>query len=98
MYGLSHEQVGQIRKILSENDSVEGGFVFGSRAMGNYKPSSDVDIAIVGKSIEPQLIFRLRSYLNEEVNIPYFFDLIHFDKINNPDLIEHIQKYGKRLF
>jgi predicted nucleotidyltransferase len=65
--------------------------VFGSRAKGNYKKGSDVDLAIIGNEK------KLSYYLNEETNLPYFFDVINLQKITNKNLIEHIKRVGKIL-
>lgn len=64
---------------------------FGSRAKGNYKKGSDIDIAIIGNE-------RKLSYqLNEEGNLPYFFDIINLEKITNKDLLVHINRVGKKI-
>ena len=72
--------------------------IFGSRAMGNYKNGSDVDIAVVGESIDNSILYKLDDYLNEVYPLPYFFDIIHYDRISNENLIKHIDKEGKVIY
>ncbi|WP_218838265.1 nucleotidyltransferase domain-containing protein [Bacillus sp. FJAT-45350] len=56
--------------------SVEQALVFGSRAMGNYKKGSDVDLAIVGDNISQKVLFELNDLLKEEYPLPYFCHFI----------------------
>jgi len=90
LFGLSDSEIHTITDIL-RSSGVSRGVVFGSRAKGNYKKGSDVDIAIVG---DEQKVSRI---LNEECNLPYFFDVINIEKINNQNLIDHIHRVGKGL-
>ena len=48
MCGLLDRDIKYIRKALEKYDEIEKAVIFGSRAMGNYKKGSDVDIAIDG--------------------------------------------------
>ena len=66
--------------------------------MGNYKNGSDVDIAIFGENISNKVIFKLNDYLNEVYPLPYFFDIIQYDKISNENLINHIDREGKVIY
>ena len=66
--------------------------------MGNYKKGSDIDIAIVGKNIKRSIIYKLDDYLNEIYPLPYFFDIIQYDKISNENLINHIDREGKVIY
>ena len=72
-------------------------YVFGSRALGNYKPGSDIDIAIVGEHITRQDILYLMDVLNEVEPLPYFIDIVHFNSLQNHQLKEHILKKGVLL-
>ncbi|KIO69757.1 hypothetical protein B4166_0358 [Caldibacillus thermoamylovorans] len=66
--------------------------------MGNYKKGSDVDIAIQGEKVTEKTIFELDDLLNEVYPLPYFFDIVHFEKLTNQNLIDHIEKNGKVLY
>ncbi|MEW4901747.1 nucleotidyltransferase domain-containing protein [Clostridium tetani] len=46
--------------------------MFGSRAKGNYKPGSDIDIAIYGENINLDILSKLNSILEEKSPMPYF--------------------------
>ncbi|HBG05088.1 MAG: DNA polymerase III subunit beta [Geobacteraceae bacterium GWC2_58_44] len=72
--------------------------LFGSRAKGNYKTASDVDLAIKGAFVTYDTAVRLADVLNEEKPLPYFFDVIHYEAITDPRLVEHIDRVGVVLY
>lgn len=72
--------------------------VFGSRVLGNAKQGSDIDLAVFGQSLTPQVLIAFQAYLEEETNIPYLFDIIHFESITNEALREHILQHGGLLY
>lgn len=98
MFGLLEKDIEQIKQALQLVGGVDKAVVFGSRAIGNYKKGSDVDLAIIGKDVTSKTLFELNELLNEEYPIPYFFDLIHYDERLNEKLKEHIDQNGKEIF
>jgi uncharacterized protein len=94
MFGLLKRDIKYITKALKQFDNIEKAIIFGSRAMGNYKSGSDVDIAIVGKNINRHILSQISDLLNEEYPLPYFFDVINYNEINNPELKKHIDIFG----
>jgi len=90
MFGLKENELKEIKDIL-KRENVKTAIIFGSRAKGNFKKGSDVDLAIIGDE-------RKISYiLNEETFLPYFFDVINLDKISNKNLLSHIKRVGKKI-
>jgi predicted nucleotidyltransferase len=77
---------------------IEKAIIFGSRAMGNSKRGSDVDLAILGKNITSKTAVRLRSLFNQELPLPYFFDVVVYENIANDNLKRHIDEHGLILF
>ena len=98
MFGLIDRDIKYINMALSNFVEIDKAIIFGSRAMGNYKKGSDVDIAIVGESIDNKTILSLNDYLNEVYPIPYFFDIVHYNSILNKNLKSHIDKEGKVIY
>ena len=74
MHGLSKEQVAIIRNVFLHHPSIEEALLFGSRAFGNHKATSDIDIALKGTMTEMTLS-RVKCTLNEEMPIPLFLML-----------------------
>jgi predicted nucleotidyltransferase len=97
-YGLSQQDIKEICKAFRLFPEIDEAVLFGSRAKGNYKPGSDVDIAIKGEKIEHACVSRLSDILNEESLLPYYFDIVHFEQITEPELVQHIERVGEMLY
>ncbi len=76
---------------------IDKAVIFDFRAMGNYRKGSDVDLAIYGEGITHLTQNRLSSLLNEELPLPYYFDVIDYTHLSHKKLSEHIRNFGKEL-
>lgn len=97
-FGLTDSDCDRIRSVLSAFPEIERALVFGSRAMGNHKRGSDVDLAIDGKGVTRQTVLRLKSRLNEEGPLPYFFDVLDPKALDNRNLKTHIDQFGSVIY
>lgn len=82
-----------IAGIFSGFQQVELVHVFGSRAKGNYKPGSDIDLAVMNGGLDIKTLARLKSQFSDSA-IPYTVDLVDYPSLNNPDFIDHIKLVG----
>ena len=92
-FGLKEEDIRRISNIISNNDSVEKVVIFGSRAMGNYKHGSDVDLALFGDNIDDDVVLKISFELNENTVMPYKFDVLNGETVND-DIKKHITEEG----
>lgn len=97
-FGLKTKDLDQITAIIRTFPEVTQAIIFGSRAMGNHKNGSDVDIVLKGTLITDKIVTQINYQLNEVLLLPYFFDVVHFESIENQDLVEHINQYGQVFF
>ena len=97
-YGLLQDDIEVIIHALGQFPQIDEAIVFGSRAKGNFKAGSDVDIAIKGKAIDHSCIAGLSFFLNEETSLPYFFDIVHYEEITEQELARHIDRVGKVFY
>ena len=95
--GITEKQLAIIGTILREVPSVEAARLFGSRAMGNFSPASDVDIALMGDEISLGEQLQVSRMLNE-MDALLQFDVVRFASITNIKLIEHIQNRGREIY
>lgn len=93
-YGLSEEHIKIILDYIARYSEIEEAVLFGSRALGTYKPGSDVDIALKGDKVDSFLTAHLKSQIEEETCLPYFFDFVAYSKLSHKDLIKHIDDCG----
>lgn len=96
-YGLSESQFDKIVKIFANHKEIDEVILYGSRAKGNQKPYSDIDITILGDNINLDVQHKIEIEL-DDLLLPYKFDVSRFNFINNIDLIEHINRVGKIIF
>jgi predicted nucleotidyltransferase len=94
MFGLKDEDITKTIAILAKHSEVEKAFIFGSRAKGNFKNGSDVDIALMGNKITFKTISGISYELNEETLMPYHFDVLNYHTIDNQELVNHINRVG----
>lgn len=97
-FGIKEKSYKLIIKIISEFSEIEKAYIFGSRISGNFKRGSDIDIALIGKDVTFDIICKLSTVLNEKYPLPYYFDILDYNDIDNIDLKNHINKKGKVLF
>lgn len=96
-FGLEASEMDKIIKSIASIEGVDKAVLFGSRAKGNYKPYSDVDISLVGKSLTYSDLLRLHSII-DDLLLPYEIDLNIFDLIQNENLKEHILRCGRVIY
>lgn len=95
MYGLSVRQWRQIFAILSRyGKRLDWVKLFGSRARGDYKPVSDVDLAIASTE---NLVTPLQLDFDQS-QLPFTFDLIDYRRQPNQKLKDAIDREGKLLW
>lgn len=77
-------------------DRIERVGVFGSRAGGQPRPNSDIDLVLYG-DIDEALERRLWTLL-EDANLPVSVDVIAYSRINHPPLKTHVDAAAITLF
>jgi len=95
-YGLKKCDFYQMINILKSFKTIKSVVLFGSRARGDHKPTSDVDLAIVFKENLDQLYKVTDTLAN--ANIIYTFDVVDYDKITNENLKNEIDQEGKTIY
>lgn len=97
MYGMEDEELQLMRNIFSMTPHLEKVVLYGSRAKGTNKPFSDVDITLIGDQLTQDDLTDVMYRLSES-SLPYFCDVSLFSHLNNPALIDHIQRRGKIIY
>ncbi len=92
-FGLPDKTVAIIRQIFAEFPVIKKAVIYGSRAKGNYRPGSDIDLTLSGDGLDPRILGRIAARLHESP-IPYQVDLSIFDQIDHAGLREHIERVG----
>lgn len=97
-FGLKQIDKEYILDNLRKFDAIEKAVILGSRANGNYKPESDIDIVIMGDKVNFNVLSRLHSLMEDEGAMPYFIDVVDYTHLNHEDLKSHIDRVGKVIY
>jgi len=95
--GLTKEEINSINAVFSKYAEIEKVLIYGSRAKGNYRPASDIDLTLIGREIDLNLQSKIEFDL-EDLMLPYKFDISVYDKITNPDFLDHIDRVGLEFY
>jgi predicted nucleotidyltransferase len=96
-HGLPEHAVAQLQSVLARFPGVQKAVLYGSRAKGNFRPGSDIDLTLHGDALDMQTLARIGVEL-DDLLLPYRIDLSLFDSIANQDLAEHILRVGCALY
>ena len=97
IFGLTQKQFQLIEDAISSFSDIEKVIIFGSRATGKFRVTSDIDLAVFGKNLNNTLINRLASGL-DDLPLPFTFDVLNYDAIQNRNLKDKICLQGKLFF
>jgi predicted nucleotidyltransferase len=97
MFGLDYETINRVQEVIAGRPEIARAVLYGSRAKGNYKVGSDIDLALFGKGLSLTTIQKLQEEL-DELYLPYLFDLTIHEQISNQDLRDHIARVGKVFY
>ncbi len=97
MIGLTQKELEILKNVFKKFDDIKEVILFGSRALGTHKTASDIDLAIKG-NVDINTLSKLKYTLEEDTNLPYFFDVVIYDNLDNLELKKHIDGFGKVIF
>ncbi len=97
LFGLPPKVIDLIVGTISKNVKIKKIILFGSRAKGNYKRSSDIDLALFSEDLNHNELLKIKVEISE-LMVPNKIDIVDFNKITNNDLRDHIERVGKTLF
>lgn len=97
MFGLTDKDLQFIVEVMKDYPQIDEAIIFGSRALQTYRKGSDIDLALKGKDIA-ETTYKISASLNEESPLPYYFDVLDYNLIDNDDLKDHIDRIGKQIY
>ena len=97
-FGLDEKIIENIKKILAKYEEVESAKIYGSRARGDYREASDIDIALFGENLTHSINTKI-FYDIDELYLPYKIDLINFNSLTIENKIrENILREGVEFY
>lgn len=92
-YGLTETTAENICAVFARFPEIEKAILYGSRAKGNFKTGSDIDLTLCGEALTSDLRSTIASAL-DDLMLPYTIDLSVFNQLNHEELREHIERVG----
>ncbi|MDR3132982.1 MAG: nucleotidyltransferase domain-containing protein [Prevotellaceae bacterium] len=97
MFGLRDNDIEKLHGVFARFPEVEEVVLYGSRAKGNYRANSDIDLAMRGGRLDGTVAAEVTQAL-DDLLLPYTVDLSIYHQLTNPDLMEHIGRVGKLFY
>lgn len=95
--GLPATVVDTMCQVFARHPEVERVMLYGSRAKGNFRKNSDIDLTLIGAELSCRTLLTLMGEL-DDLLLPWMIDLSIFAGIENPALREHIERVGKVFY
>ena len=92
-FGLKESTIEKIISVFVKYTKIKKVLLYGSRAKGNYRNGSDIDLTLIGDELSYSQLGNLESDI-DDLFLPYSFDISIFKDIDNPDLVDHINRIG----
>ncbi len=91
--GLPEKTILKIWGVFAQYAEVEKAILYGSRAMGNYKKGSDIDLTLEGDKLTDPIRRKIDIDL-DDLLLPYGIDLSIFAHLNHVKFRDHIERVG----
>ncbi len=96
-FGLDEKNIDAINYVFSKHVQIKKAILYGSRAKGNYKDGSDIDLALDATDLSFNELLMIENQL-DDLMLPYTIDLSTLSQIENEDLLDHIKRVGKIFY
>lgn len=96
MFGLPDKTINLIHEVFKKYSCIDKVLIYGSRARGDYKNGSDIDLTLLGDiSVKEKMQI---SGLIYDLPIPYTCELSIYKNTKNANLLEHIDRVGQVFY
>ncbi len=96
-FGLKEITIEKICGVFAKYPQVDKAVIYGSRAKGNYKNGSDIDLTLHGDDLTMDILYKMLEEI-DDLLLPYTIDLSIFHNLSDPDFIDHIQRVGLTFY
>ena len=96
-FGLSELVISELLAVFSRHANIDRVLIFGSRAKGNYREGSDIDLAVQGKGLNYSELQQLRIEI-DDLEMLYSVDLLDYSAVDNTPIREHIDRVGQVFY
>ena len=91
--GLPAHVITKLCGIFQDYPLIRRVILYGSRAMGTYRPGSDIDLCIEAEALGLTELLAIENRI-DDLLLPWKVDLSLLHHIDNPALLHHIRRVG----
>ena len=96
-FGLPEPALTSLTNLFRKHRSIDAVYLYGSRAKGNYRNNSDIDLLLIAPGMDWSAFHRLESEI-DDLLLPWKVDLALKHQVENQDLLDHVDRVGVLLF
>jgi len=96
-FGLTQVTLDKLCSVFVLHDAIESVLIYGSRAKGNYRVGSDIDLSIKSTAMTFAELMKIEDQI-DDLYLPYQVDLSQYESLKDSDLIEHIDRVGMVIY
>ena len=96
-FGLNEITINKINSVFENYPEIEEVVIYGSRAKGNFRNGSDIDLTLKGQNIEYEILSKINQEI-DDLNTPYLFDISIFENLDSQEFLNHINRIGKTFY
>lgn len=94
--GLPDYVFQDLRRVFLSHPQVQRVVLYGSRAKGNFRPNSDIDLMLIAPDISWSEFVQIEAEI-DDLLLPWKVDLALEHQVENDELLEHVQRVGVRV-
>jgi len=97
-HGLPDRTLDTLDSIFRKYPGIKQVVLYGSRAKGNFRAGSDIDLALMTDDTFTRTnLLRIAGDFDDS-DMPYMVDVLVYEDLSNKDLKAHIDRVGKVLY
>ncbi|WP_223807928.1 nucleotidyltransferase domain-containing protein [Marinobacter sp. R17] len=96
-YGIPVQAWGRLKAAFGKYSAVHAATLYGSRAKGNYRHNSDIDLMLTAPTLSWSEFNQLEQDI-DDLLLPWKIDLTLRHQVENPDLLEHVDRVGITIY
>ena len=96
-FGLSDSVIVELQDVFRRHKNISKVLIFGSRAKGNYREGSDIDLVAIGNNLDYNQIIKILTEI-DDLELLYAVDLLDYNKIIGTPIGDHINRVGQVFY
>lgn len=97
-FGLKETTIQKLCGVFAKYPQMSKAVLYGSRAKGNYKNGSDIDLTLHGSAdLTLNVMYKILDEI-DDLLLPYTIDLSIYRTLSDPDFRDHIQRVGVTFY